>query len=771
MKKYAIRLLSGIGMGLAFACAAQAGPAITKISAASISGTEQALEVTFDGPVPTPASFSLSNPPRITFDFSGASVRLSNPVQNLGNPLIKSATAIEANGRARLVLNLSQNAAYTSQVSGNKFDVRLSSEPGAIRSGTPSTPPVTLAPTTTPTSAAIPAVVRNETSIEPVALDFRRGSNGEARVEITLPNANTPVDVKRERGNIVVSLPGQPLPRNQQRKLDVTDFDTAVKRVDAANQGRNGHIVIEPRGSWDYTSYQTDRKLVVEVRKVEEGKAKTAASPPVYKGEKLSLDFQNIDVRTVLQVIADFTGLNIIASDTVTGSITLRLKDVPWDQALDLIMQAKGLDQRRVGNVVQIAPREELLDRDKKTLEAQKQLETLEPLRSETFLLKYRSTDDFKPILDTDSGSGTTAHRQTILSERGSVLFDPKTNTLIVNDTPSVIEKVRALVEQLDKAQRQVLIEARIVEANDNFARDLGVKLGIGAAGRQTGIADTFNAANTNLGNNVTNYVAQLNSVAAYNQAYQTYLGQVDAFNFQQQNFTRQQADFLAGRSATAPTPPTAPIAPLRTFMAGPIIGLGPNINLPAAGGSSTIAIVSRVAGGLLGLEISAMQAESKGKIISSPRVLTADGTEATIQQGTQIPYQSATSSGATAVSFINAVLSLKVKPQITPDGNIIMTVAVNKDSPSPTLTVNGTPAINTTLIQTQTMVENGGTVVIGGIYLQDEAETVNKVPLLGDIPILGNLFKERGKHNKRSELLVFLTPRLVDNLSSFSTR
>lgn len=706
MKKHVISLLSGIGLSMA--CAAQAGPAITRISAASINGTEQVLEVTFDGPVPKPTSFSLSNPPRIAFDFAGVSVKLPSAVRKLGNPLIKSATAVEAGGRTRLVLNLSQNAAYTTQIKGNKFDVHLSSDLSAARSRARSPAPAAPIPSAAPSSAAIPspAVVPGDSVSSTTAVDFRRGANNEGRVEITLPSASTAADVRRERGNIVVLLPGQPLPPNQVRKLDVTDFGTAVKKIDATNQGRTGRIVIEPRGSWDYSSYQTDRKLVVEVRKLEAEKS-AKAGPPVYKGEKLSLDFQNIDVRTVLQVIADFTGLNIVASDTVTGSITLRLKDVPWDQALDLILQAKGLDQRRVGNVVQIAPREELLDRDKKTLEAQKQIETLEPTRSETFVLKYRSTDDFKVILDTDSGSGTTAHRQTVLSERGSVLFDPKSNTIIINDTPTVIEKVRALVDQLDKAQRQVLIEARIVEANDNFARDLGVKLGFTKLSSQTSIANNFNNAinNTN-----------------------------PAIN--------------------------------------PIPVLGASVNLPATLGTpGSIAIVSRVAGGALGLELSAMQAESKGKIISSPRVLTADGTEANIQQGTQIPYQSATSSGATAIAFVNAVLSLKVKPQVTPDGNIILTVAVNKDSPSATLTVNGTPAINTTTVQTQTMVENGGTVVIGGIYLQDEGETVNKVPLLGDIPILGNLFKQRGTHNDRRELIVFLTPRLVDDLSSFSTR
>lgn len=721
MTKHVIRLLSGLGLVLA--CAAHGGPAITRISAASISGTEQALEVTFDGPAPTPVSFSLSNPPRIAFDFVGATVKLPSAVQNLGNPLIRSATAVESGGRTRVILNLSQNAAYTSQVSGNKFNVQLSSDLGAA--GTSAAPP-TLPPTATPSQAAIPVLVREATTpivstASATTLDFRRGPGGEARVEIMLPSANTQADVRRDRGNILVELAGQPLPPSQLRKLDVTDFGTAVKKIEASNRGRTGRIVIEPHGNWDYSSYQTDRKLVVEVRKIEAEKAQSAT--PVYKGEKLSLDFQNIDVRTVLQVIADFTGLNIVVSDTVSGSITLRLKDVPWDQALDLIMQAKGLDQRRIGNVVQVAPREELLDRDKKTLEAQKQIETLEPLRSETFVLKYRSTDDFKTILDTEAGSGSTARRQTILSPRGSVLFDPKTKMLIVNDTPTVIEKIRSLIDQTDLPPRQVLIEARIVEANDNFSRDLGVRLGFVHVDGKDSIADTIGTASANRNTAINNAVTLFNN----------------------------------RNSTTFPT--------LASF------ALGNNVNLPAAPGASSIAIVSQAFGGLLGLELSAMQAESQGKIISSPRVLTADGTEATIQQGQQIPYQAATSSGATSVSFISAVLSLRVKPQITPDGNIIMTVAVTRDSPSATLSVLGTPAINTTNVNTLAMVENGGTVVIGGVYVQDEGESVNKVPLLGDIPILGNLFKHKLRNNNRRELLIFITPRLVNDLSTLVTR
>ncbi|MDN0074811.1 type IV pilus secretin PilQ family protein [Crenobacter sp. SG2303] len=419
---------------------------------------------------------------------------------------------------------------------------------------------------------------------------------------------------------------------------------------------------------------------------------------PAYHGNKLSLNFQNIEVRAALQVLAEFTGLNIIASDSVNGTITLRLKEVPWDQALDLILRSKGLEQRRVGNVIHIAPYEESAARDKQRLEATQQLSGLEPLRTESFVLRFKSVEDFLRVLDGPK-SGETGRRQGLLSERGSLMTDPKSNTLIVHDTPTAIGKIRHLIDRLDLPVKQVLIEARIVEAGDNFQRDLGVKLGFARVSGDLSINNT-------LGNAV-----------------------------------------IAGNPAVDPRP------------------FGPAVDLPAGlRNAATIATVFRSASSIIGLELSALQAEDKGRIISSPRVMTADRTEATIEEGTEIPYQEATSSGATSVSFKKAVLSLKVKPQIIPGNHILMDLQLNKDTPNHRLIVGGTPAVDTKKIQTQVLVENGDTIVIGGIYVQEQGEIENKVPYLGDIPFLGALFRNSSRQHSRRELLMFITPRVVDN-------
>jgi len=422
----------------------------------------------------------------------------------------------------------------------------------------------------------------------------------------------------------------------------------------------------------------------------------TPIRPPPKSG-RLSLNFQNIEVRNVLQVIAEFTGLNIVASDSVGGTITLRLHDVPWEQALAQILKSKHLEARRDGNVIQIAPREEWLARDKQQLESKQQLAALEPLRAESFVLHYKSVEDIQRVLDTPK-SGEGGRRQGLLSERGSLLIDPKSNTLIVHDTPAVLDKLRDLLARLDRPVRQVLIEARIVEAGDNFQRDLGVKLAFARRGGDTAVNNTLGTA------------------------------------------------ALTGTDTTNPIP------------------FGPSVNLPAGlHNAATIATVFRGASTIIGLELSALQAEDKGKIISSPRVLTADRTEASIEEGTEIPYQEATSSGATSVSFKKAVLSLKVKPQITPNRHIIMDLQVNKDTPNHKLIVGGTPAVDTKRIQTQVQVEDGDTIVIGGIYVEEQSEIANKVPYLGDLPVLGALFSNSSRRNNRRELLIFITPRIVE--------
>ncbi|OQS47332.1 type IV pilus secretin PilQ [Chromobacterium violaceum] len=692
MKRLGIVLWTGLALCLSGGLAA-AAPAITALDAGKVDGNRQTLQITFDGPAVKPNSFALSNPPRIALDFTNTGVKMAKPSLNVDSPLLRSAVAVEASGRSRLVLSLARNASYRSEISGNRLLLTLDGSMSSEQAATPQE----LVPTSRADAQAQIAAKGA------AGLDFRRGRNGEGRVELALPNANTPVDIRRDGANLVVDIAGASLPPQLVRRIDVTDFGTPVAKVDAANLGGNIRVTVIPQGDWEYSSYQTDGKLVVEVRRPALETAGGAAGKPQYKGDKLSLNFQNIEVRTVLQVIAEFTGLNVVTSDSVTGNITLRLKDVPWDQALDLILQSKGLDQRRNGNIIQIAPRDELLARDKQVQEARQQLATLEPLRSETFVLRYRSAEDFKKVLDGDNNSGK---KESLLSERGSVLIDPKTNTLIVNDIGTAIDKIRDVIAKTDIPVKQVLIEARIVEATDNWERDLGIKLTYDRMDPKGIISG--NPLGTNV-NNVTN----LNT----NQPYV-----------------------------------------IQTTPAG--------VNLPISNPSGTLSALYNVGHSvILGLELQAMQAEDKGRIISSPRVMTADRQEASIEQGTEIPYQEASSSGATSVSFKKAVLRLNVKPQITPDNHVIMDITVNKDSANFQQTVNGTPSLSTEKITTQVLVDNGGTVVLGGIYQQQLNDVINKVPFLGDIPLLGALFRSSQKIDKRSELLIFITPKVINDL------
>jgi type IV pilus assembly protein PilQ len=546
-------------------------------------------------------------------------------------------------------------------------------------------------------------------------ISFRRGPNGEGRLVIDLSDSAVGIDLRQQGRNLIVDFANTALPKNLERRLDVIDFATPVQTIDAFAQGGGSRISIEPKGLWEHSAYQTDNRFIVEIKPILEDPTKLIQGSRVgYTGEKLSLNFQNVEVRAVLQVIADFTGFNFITSDTVGGNLTLRLKDVPWDQALDIILQTKGLDMRKNGNVVWIAPRDELATKEKLALEAQAQISDIEPVRTESFQLNYQKADAFQKILaDKD---------QRILSKRGSAVIDPRTNTLFVQDTPSRLEQVRALVRKIDVPVRQVMIEARIVEASDTFTRNLGARLGMFDRATATGPA----------GNTVLN---SDNRVTAG--------GSLDATGF----FTSQIA------------------TPIPTFAQT----LG--VNLPATGingrnpGVFSLILFNSALSKFLNLEVTALQADGKGKIISSPRVITADQVEATIEQGTEIPYQQATSSGATSVAFKKATLSLKVKPQITPDDNIIMDLNVHKDSVG-TVTTAG-PSIDTKQITTNVLVQNGGTVVIGGIYTQTQNDQTSKVPVFGDLPYVGFLFRTNSKQDDRNELLIFVSPRIMKSTVS----
>jgi type IV pilus assembly protein PilQ len=649
-------------------------------------------------PANPPAGFSVANPPRIALDFPGTSNAMGRNVQEVSEGDLRRINVVQAGDRTRMVLELSRAVRYDTQIEGRTVLITLAAA-GDATTGT--------APTITQTFAeARPGQQRRHALRD---IDFRRGPSGEGRIVVDLSDAQVGIDVKTQGRNIVVEFANTAIPRNLERRMDVTDFGTPVSFIESFGQGNNGRLVIQPRGNWEHAAYQTDNRFIIEVKQVVEDPNRLVR--PGFVGEKLSLNFQNVEVRAVLQVIADFTGLNIITSDTVTGNLTLRLKDVPWDQALDIIMQSKGLDMRKTGNVVWIAPRDELATREKLALEAQAQIAELEPIRTETFQLNYQRAESFTKIL--------TDEKQRILSKRGSAVVDPRTNTLFIQDTPSRLEEIRRLIRKTDIPVRQVMIESRIVEALDTFSRNLGVRLGhtdlTGLNGGRAGQSISGTGLRTLVGGNL------------------------------------QSTGVTTGQTPDYP----------QSFIPDSL-----SINLPAQtiGGSQpglfSFLLFNNRGTRFLNLELSALQADGRGKIISSPRVITADQVEATIEQGTEIPYQQATSSGATAVQFKKATLSLKVKPQITPDDNVIMSLNVHKDSVGQQ-TISG-PSIDTKQVTTEVLVENGGTVVIGGIYTQDERTTVTKVPVLGDLPYLGFLFKTTIKFDNRNELLIFVTPRIL---------
>lgn len=654
-------------------------------------GANVVVKVELKNPVAKPPiGFSITNPARIALDFAGTANATGKGVQDIGLGDVRNVNVVQAGERSRLVFNLARTLNYATTIEGNTVIVTINGSGGL--------------------ATAVNAAGLSASSAQASAgsgrqalrdIDFRRGNNGEGRIVIDLPNNQVAVDVRQQGKKIEVDFMKTTLPDVLRRRLDVADYGTPVNLVTTQQQGENVRMTIEPKGLWEHSAYQSDTQLVIEVKPLKEEPNKLGQGVRDYRGEKLSLNFQNVEVRAVLQVIADFTGLNIITSDTVSGNLTLRLKDVPWDQALDIVMQAKGLDMRKNGSVLWIAPRDELLTKEKLELEQRAQIAELEPIRTETFQLNYQKAESFKQIFGIDGGS------RSILTKRGSAVVDPRTNQLFITDIPSKLEEIRALVQKTDIASRQVMIEARIVEADDKFSRNLGVKLGFGLQRTRGNILEVGGVQNAN----------------------------ADA----------------PGLNATA----------LQTVN-------GNAVNLPAAGiggltpGSVALTLFNAAATRFIGLELSALEADGKGKIISSPRVITADQLKALIEQGTELPYQQATSSGATSVSFRKANLKLEVTPQITPDGNVILDVDVNKDSVG--VETRAGFAIDTKHVKTQVLIDNGGTVVIGGIFQQTERDSVTKVPFFGDLPLLGNLFKTTGRTNDKTELLIFLTPKILND-------
>jgi type IV pilus assembly protein PilQ len=690
----------------AVAWAQAAANSIERVDATQ-TGTSVVLTIQMKSPVSgIPASFSVANPARIAID-------LPQTVNNLGRNLVeinqgdlRSVNVVQAQGRSRVVLNLRRAVTHAITVDGNTIQVALGT------TGDTSTFRPAEAPAAAPTAAAAAPAAPAAEGRSLRAIDFRRGAEGEGRVVVDLSDANTSVDIRQQGNQVIVDFLNTALPESLRRRLDVTDFGTPVSMINAFQQGANTRLVIEPRGLWEQNAYQSDTRFVVEVKPVKEDPTRLfQGTRQGYQGERLSLNFQNVDVRSLLQVIADFTNLNIITSDSVTGSITLRLKDVPWDQALDIILQSKGLDMRKNGNVIIVAPREEIAAKEKLELEARNQIADLEPLRTENFVVNYQKADDVRKLL--------VDEKQRLLSKRGSVVVDQRTNQLFVQDTAARLEEVRRLLQRIDIPVPQVMIEARIVEADDRFSQNLGARFGFARITNgewiNAGAGSSFGTGTGSGSNSIT----------------------------------------IGGTTVTNPN-----------FVNLPAAGLG---GFPASTIGLTLfnSSVTR----LLNLELSALEADGRGKIISSPRVITADKVKALIEQGTEIPYQAATSSGATQIQFRKAVLKLEVTPQITPEGAIFLDVKVNRDSPSAIATGGAGVAIDTKAVQTQVLVENGGTVVLGGIYEQTERTTVTKVPLLGDVPVLGWLFRNRTRVNDRTELMIFITPRVVSERVAAAAR
>lgn len=681
-----------------------------------------------------PVSFTLSNPPRIVFDLPNAVNATGKNVMPVNQGVLKSVQVAQASDRSRVVLNLSKPVQHQLQVQDQVLLVGLAQE-GAE------------AP-----AAAVAAKRFAEPEIAAAhkiqKIDFVRGKNGEGRILVDLSDNRVGVNVRNAGKTVVVDFANTELPEDLQRRLNVVNFNTPVLYVDALRHHNQAQVVIEPQGDWEQSAYQTDRRLVVDIRPlVKDPNKLIQGSKQGYAGEKLSLNFQRVDVRDVLKVIADFTGKNIVVSDSVSGSVTIGLKDVPWDQALDVIMKSKGLDMRVNGSVISIAPAEEFAAKEKAQLTAEAERETLETLRTEVFSLKYQKAMDFRNMLlggatgatggtsssGTSMGStgGSSSGRMNrILSQRGSVTFDARTNTIFVQDTPKKLEEIQAIINKVDVPVKQVMIESRMVIASNTFSKALGARFGISQTG--TPGSNTNLSIGGTLGNKATAFTAP------------TTAGGNGTYTLGTQGGTVQSATIGNYIISSNGQP-----------------DLMSNLPVTNAYGGIALSLLKLSANLLLNLELSALEADARGKVISSPRVTTANQQKARIAQGVEIPYQSATSSGATAVSFKKAELSLEVTPQITPDQKIIMDLDVRKDSRGETLP--GGVAINTQNVQTQVLVGNGETVVLGGIYEQVSRKATDKVPFFGDLPVVGYAFKRNTKQEDKTELLIFITPKVMD--------
>ncbi|HHS2008150.1 TPA: type IV pilus secretin PilQ [Neisseria meningitidis] len=746
------KIISGLFVATAAFQTASAGN-ITDIKVSSLPNKQKIVKVSFDKEIVNPTGFVTSSPARIALDFEQTGISMDQQVLEYADPLLSKISAAQNSSRARLVLNLNKPGQYNTEVRGNKVWIFINESDDTVSA--PARPAVKAAPAApakqqaaapstksavsvsepfTPAKqqaaapftesvvsvsapfspakqqaaasakqqAAAPAKQQAAAPAKQTNIDFRKDGKNAGIIELAALGFAGQPDISQQHDHIIVTLKNHTLPTTLQRSLDVADFKTPVQKVTLKRLNNDTQLIITTAGNWElvnksaapgYFTFQ----VLPKKQNLESGGVNNA--PKTFTGRKISLDFQDVEIRTILQILAKESGMNIVASDSVNGKMTLSLKDVPWDQALDLVMQARNLDMRQQGNIVNIAPRDELLAKDKAFLQAEKDIADLGALYSQNFQLKYKNVEEFRSILRLDNAD-TTGNRNTLVSGRGSVLIDPATNTLIVTDTRSVIEKFRKLIDELDVPAQQVMIEARIVEAADGFSRDLGVKFG--ATGKKK------------LKNDTSAFGWGVNS----------------------------------------------------GFGGDGKWGAETKINLPITAAANSISLVRAISSGALNLELSASESLSKTKTLANPRVLTQNRKEAKIESGYEIPFtvtSIANGGSSTNTELKKAVLGLTVTPNITPDGQIIMTVKINKDSPAQCASGNQTIlCISTKNLNTQAMVENGGTLIVGGIYEEDNGNTLTKVPLLGDIPVIGNLFKTRGKKTDRRELLIFITPRIM---------
>ncbi|ULJ70128.1 type IV pilus secretin PilQ [Wielerella bovis] len=696
MKINSIKIMSAVALGLLFQ-AANAG-SITDINVSVLPNKQRVIKFKFDSGVVEPSGFITSAPARIALDFPATDIKVSQSQLTFNDQLLKQIIAAQGSEHARVLLGLGKEGQYSTEIKGNEVWVYLSEAESINTAGIAAA------------QSVVNSAPKNSQSYQssgitaPFNIDFHKGANRSGVIEYSSNYSGQP-QMRVQSDRLIILLKDYPLSVQDQRNLDVTDFSTPVRTINVRRIGNDAQIIIRSQGTWEHKVSGRNGRQTIHIVPTKNISTigLSRKNDQKFTGKNVSLDFQNVDVRTVLQILATESGMNIVASDNVTGKMTLSLKDVPWDQALDLILDARNLDMRKVGNIINIAPRSDLLARDTEALEAQRKLDDLGPLISQSFQLKYKNVEEFRKILRI-SDSASVSDRNSILSSRGSALIDPATNTLIVTDVQSVITKFNKLIEELDVPSRQVMIEARIVEAADGFSRDLGVQFGYQRSG-----------AHTSVGSNWSNSINNAN---------------------------------VGYGSATSSI-------------------LNPNVALPSSASTSSIGIVRAVSSGALGLELSASESENRSKTISTPRVLTQDRQEAEIRQGYQIPYTKR-EDGETSIEWKAAELVLKTTPRITPDNKVILDIEIKKDEPDGTYTaITGEAGLATRYVKTQAMIEDGGTLVVGGIYQEATSNSIRKVPLLGDIPVVGNLFKARVRKSSRNELLFFITPRIMGSETS----